>query len=57
MSTLLKLIKEKVKFHFVIPIVKNPNKKSKLIVVFLAILELAKQGSIEISQSSFNGTI
>ena len=40
-----------------IPIVKNPNKKSKLIVVFLAILELARQGSIDISQSSFNGTI
>ena len=40
-----------------IPMVKNPNKKSKLIVLFLAILELARQGSIEVSQSSFNGTI
>ena len=58
MSTLLKLVKEKGQITFCyIPIVKNPNKKSKLIVVFLAILELAKQGSIEISQSSFNGTI
>ena len=58
MSTLLKLVKEKgqISLHY-IPIVKNPNKKSKLIVVFLAILELARQGSIEISQSSFNGTI
>ena len=58
MSTLLKLVKEKGQISFCyIPIVKNPNKKSKLIVVFLAILELARQGSIEISQSSFNGTI
>ena len=58
MSTLLKLVKEKGQISlFCIPLVKNPNKKSKLIVVFLAILELAKQGSIEISQSSFNGTI
>ena len=58
MSILLKLVKEKGQISFrYIPIVKNPNKKSKLIVVFLAILELAKQGSIEISQSSFNGTI
>jgi len=58
MSTLLKLVKEKgqISLHY-IPIVKSPNKKSKLIVVFLAILELARQGSIEISQSSFNGTI
>ena len=58
MSALLKLVKDKDQISFCyIPIVKNPNKKSKLIVVFLAILELARQGSIEISQSSFNGTI
>ena len=58
MSTLLKIVKEKGQISLCyVPIVKNPNKKSKLIVVFLAILELARQGSIEISQSSFNGTI
>ena len=58
MSTLLKLVKEKGQISLCyLPMVKNPNKKSKLIVVFLAILELARQGSIEISQSSFNGTI
>ena len=58
MSTLLKLVKEEGQISFCyIPLVKNPYKKSKLIVVFLAILELARQGSIEISQSSFNGTI
>jgi len=58
MSILLKLLKEKGQISFdYIPIIKNPHKKSKLIVVFLAILELARQGSIEISQSSFNSTI
>ena len=58
MSTLLKLIKEKDQVAFYnIPAVSDPNKKSKLIVMFLAILELTKQGGIEISQSSFNGTI
>jgi len=58
MSTLLKLVKQKGQISFgYISIIKNPHKKSKLIVVFLAILELARQGSIEISQSSFNGTI
>ena len=58
MSTLLKLVREESQISFgCIPIIKNPHKRSKLIVVFLAILELARQGSIEISQSSFNGTI
>ena len=58
MSTLLKLVKEKGQISFCyFPIVNHPNKKSKLIVMFLAILELTKQGGIEISQSSFNGTI
>ena len=58
MSTLLKLVKEKGQIAFCyIPIVNHPNKKSKFIVAFLAMLELARQGSIEISQSSFNGTI
>ena len=58
MSILLKLVKEKGQISFCyIPIVNNPNKKSKFIVAFLAMLELARQGSIEINQSSFNGTI
>ena len=40
-----------------VPLISGTKKKAKLIVIFLAILELAKEGSIEISQSSFNGPI
>ena len=57
MSTLLKLVKEKGQISFCyIPIVNHPNKRSKFIVAFLAILELARQVDRN-SQSSFNGTI
>ena len=40
-----------------VPFISGTEKKAKLIVIFLAILELAKEGSIEVSQSSFNGPI
>jgi segregation and condensation protein A len=40
-----------------VPLISGTKKRAKLIVIFLAILELAKEGSIEISQSSFNGPI
>ena len=58
MSAVLKAVREKDQIQLqLVPEIRNPHRKPKLIVVFLAVLELARQGNIEISQSSFNSTI
>ena len=58
MSALLKIVgkEDQIALEF-IPLIEKPRRKAKLIVVFIAILELARQGSIEISQSSYNSPI